>query len=362
MDWNRDLVGVVWVSPIRSTLQGLANMISQFSQQSGPLVDLPQALQHVTIQADLNDQDSFALVDIELNDDDLARELAKMVADALETSVPRTGPGLGASADAGENLMFQPQTMIAMETLVREVQSDKLIAVRNRSQAVKLTMRRPESLEPLMDAIAADAGHQQQLATRIEKLKKIGQAIKAYQQDHGHLPPPGRADATEPGPNGFSWRVAILPQLGYQELYDQFNFSERWDSPHNRKVAEQIPDEFDSGNGAKTRWAVFVGPDGAFELNGEEPPTLERIEDRKIWTALVLEVSPAHAAEWTAPGGIEDTSQTIDTFGMPDENGVLMLNASFQVRAIKKKPEKIQAVLTRSGGENLGRLDFIRLE
>ena len=89
---------------------------------------------------------------------------------------------------------------------------------------------------------------------------------------------------------------------------------------------------------------------------------MERIEDRKIWTALVLEVSPAHAAEWTAPGGIEDTSQTIDTFGMPDENGVLMLNASFQVRAIKKKPENIQAVLTRSGGENLGRLDFIRLE
>jgi len=363
MDWNRDLVCIVWVSPIRSTLQGLANMVSQFSQQSGPLIDLPQALQNLTVQADLDNQQSFATVDIELNDEGLARELAKMIADALQASESPIGlNGNRASAEAMENLMFQPRTLAALESLVSEVQKSNLISVRNRSQAINLSMRRPESLVQLIEAIVTDANRQQQLAERIDKLEKIGRALQAYNQSHGHLPHPGLSDAAEPGPVGFSWRVAILPELGYQQLYDEFHFSERWDSPHNRKVAEQIPEEFRMGNGTQTRWRVFTGPDGAFQVSDEEPPTLDRITDRKIWTALVVESSPENAAEWTAPGGISGTNRITDTFGMPDENGVLMLNASFQVRAVKKKPEKIQAVLSRSGGESLSRQDFLRLE
>ena len=34
-----------------------------------------------------------------------------------------------------------------------------------------------------------------------------------------------------------SWRVAILPYLGLDNLYKQFHLDEPWDSPHNIKLS-----------------------------------------------------------------------------------------------------------------------------
>ena len=42
----------------------------------------------------------------------------------------------------------------------------------------------------------------------------------------------------------YSWRVAILPYLGHNELYEQYRFSEPWDSEHNRAVTAKMPSVF----------------------------------------------------------------------------------------------------------------------
>ena len=43
-----------------------------------------------------------------------------------------------------------------------------------------------------------------------------------------------------------SWRVAILPMLGYKSLYEEFHLDEPWDSEHNKSLIAKMPKEFQS--------------------------------------------------------------------------------------------------------------------
>lgn len=45
-----------------------------------------------------------------------------------------------------------------------------------------------------------------------------------------------------------SWRVHMLPFLGYQELYQQFKLDEPWNSPRNLTLLNKMPDIFRSGD------------------------------------------------------------------------------------------------------------------
>jgi hypothetical protein len=53
-------------------------------------------------------------------------------------------------------------------------------------------------------------------------LKRIGLALHNYHEVHGYFFPAYIAD--ENGKPMHSWRVLILPYLGEDELYDQYNF------------------------------------------------------------------------------------------------------------------------------------------
>jgi hypothetical protein len=69
------------------------------------------------------------------------------------------------------------------------------------------------------------------------------------------------------GPNerlGLSWRVALLPALGEEDLYKQFKLNEPWDSEHNKQLIAKMPKVFaspgkDAGVG-KTYLRSFAGP------------------------------------------------------------------------------------------------------
>src|SRR5262249_11860881 len=69
-----------------------------------------------------------------------------------------------------------------------------------------------------------------------------------------------------------SWRVAILPFLNEEALYQQFKLDEPWDSTHNLVLAAKtpsvyaLPSFFDKGEPPNTTcFQVFVGPGAAFE-------------------------------------------------------------------------------------------------
>lgn len=78
-----------------------------------------------------------------------------------------------------------------------------------------------------------------------KNLARISAALEAYRQAHDDRFPPS-AIAGRDGGGGplHSWRVAILPYLGYQKLHDAYRFDEAWDSAHNKALLSQLPDLF----------------------------------------------------------------------------------------------------------------------
>ena len=60
-----------------------------------------------------------------------------------------------------------------------------------------------------------------------------------YHDTYGTFPPAATTDGADKPL--LSWRVAILPFLEQQPLYEQFHLDEPWDSPHNKTLIEQMP-------------------------------------------------------------------------------------------------------------------------
>lgn len=75
-------------------------------------------------------------------------------------------------------------------------------------------------------------------------LTKITLALLTYDAEYGCLPPAIVADAE--GQALYSWRVLILPQLGQQTLYEQFQLDKPWDDPANLPLVAKMPEVFHS--------------------------------------------------------------------------------------------------------------------
>ncbi len=76
----------------------------------------------------------------------------------------------------------------------------------------------------------------------VNNLKQIALALHIYHDQYGCFPPPVVRGAD--GTPMHSWRVLILPFLGdsdSRELYKQYDFSQPWDGPNNRSLAQLMP-------------------------------------------------------------------------------------------------------------------------
>jgi hypothetical protein len=156
-----------------------------------------------------------------------------------------------------------------------------------------------------------------------------------------------------------SWRVMILPYLGYDNLFRQFKFDEPWDSEHNRKLIAQMPAEFRTGNpkideAGKTRILVPVGERTIFPPNGE-CCTPAQVSDGLFMTIMIVEAAVESVAVWTKPGDWEFDPKAVDPIkGLlnPNANGFLASFARGQVSVISKDlgPTMLRLLFTRDSG------------
>jgi hypothetical protein len=130
----------------------------------------------------------------------------------------------------------------------------------------------------------------------VNNLKQIALAFHNHHDANGQFPNVLRDDQGTPT---LSWRVAILPYLEQNELYNRFHLDEPWDSEHNAKLIPLIPKVFQVGGEGegKTYYQGFAGKGTA--LDRSEPVRLQNITDGTSNTVLVVE--GGEAVEWSRP-------------------------------------------------------------
>lgn len=126
-------------------------------------------------------------------------------------------------------------------------------------------------------------------------LKQLAIALHNYHDTYGSFPPPYVVDID--GRPIHSWRILILPSLGESELYDQYDFNEPWNGPHNSMLADQMPTVFGCPDqqvwewhagvrrwkSSMTNYVALVGANAAFK-----PDTHRNLSDFKGGTADTL--------------------------------------------------------------------------
>ena len=112
-----------------------------------------------------------------------------------------------------------------------------------------------------------------------------------------------RAIFADDGTPLLSWRVALLPFLEQQNLYDQFNLDEPWDSPNNIALISLMPNIFahpEVANG-QTVYQIVVGEETGFLPDDRRGLTFEDLRDGSSNTIMVVETAPENAVVWTQP-------------------------------------------------------------
>ncbi|TWT76418.1 hypothetical protein CA13_69120 [Planctomycetes bacterium CA13] len=189
-------------------------------------------------------------------------------------------------------------------------------------------------------------------------LKQIGLALHNHHSAYRSLPDRAIRDAD--GKPLLSWRVAILPFLEANELYDQFHLDEPWDSPHNRTLIPLMPKTFvDPSAPLAPGMTVFQLPVGTEVFFPEEGTRKFRdVIDGLSTTIMVIEANRDQAVEWTKPQDVQvDLDNPLPQFGNSHPGGCHVLFGDGAVKFISSSIDlgTIKAMLTYSGKEPIGR-------
>lgn len=191
-------------------------------------------------------------------------------------------------------------------------------------------------------------------AVSVNNLKQIALAFHNYHDAYRAMPPQAICDAK--GKPLLSWRVAILPFIEQDSLYRQFKLDEPWDSEHNLKLLDKIPELYRTVNNVKVKpaetfYQVFTGPDTLYP-KPDSKPRLQTITDGTSNTLMVVEAGTA--VPWTKPEdiAIEPKKDLPKLGGLFDGD----FHAAFcdgSVRMITRnaKPASVRAAISPTGGE-----------
>lgn len=132
-----------------------------------------------------------------------------------------------------------------------------------------------------------------------QKRNAVAQAFGEYVENRRQFP-----SATINGKSYLSWRVELLPFLGYPELYAMFDIESRYNSPLNNRLIDLMPPEYEttSSKGKTT----LVAPISSFTAYWSDKPTsLLRLEDGVSDTVGIVDVDASKAVTWTRPVDLE---------------------------------------------------------
>ncbi|MCC9644056.1 DUF1559 domain-containing protein [Rhodopirellula sp. JC740] len=203
-----------------------------------------------------------------------------------------------------------------------------------------------------------------QRLSSIKNLEKIASALNAYASDHGAYPAPYTTDRS--GRRLHSWRVAILPYLGEEGLYNRIDKDVAWNEGDNEQLMwSEMPAVFRhpelQGWGVGTVYQLVTGTGTLFPATGPLGPA--SATDGATKTILVVEgAMDGMTDSWMEPYDV-DIQQIGGAINGPSgkglggatEGGVCVATVDGRGYFLPDTtpPLTVQALLTPRGGEPL---------
>jgi hypothetical protein len=193
----------------------------------------------------------------------------------------------------------------------------------------------------------------------VESMNQLKQIAISFQNFHaGYRKFPASASMTREGSVGteasqlqpFSWRVAILPFIDENELFEQYRFDEPWDSEANLKLLSRIPKLYRrlgasaSQRVGHTNYQGFADGTGAIGI--EDGFRMQDMLDGTSDTLLIMETESS--VPWTKPQDLRELPEFAD--------GAVLRYALVDGSVRTMDPidiEKLKALITRDGGERV---------
>ncbi len=199
---------------------------------------------------------------------------------------------------------------------------------------------------------------QRQMTVDAGKMRRMAIAMLNYHDTNRHFPLIGSFDDQKKPL--LSWRVHLLPFLGHQQLYERFHLDEPWDSEHNRKLVEEMPNVYLSSDRVPmkpgTTTFVRVVGDDTLCVATDGKIQIRDVQDGTTNTAMTVEVGEKHAVEWTKPVDLEFDKATLRSALFERfEDSTLIGFADGSTRIVPKTviDDTLWAIFTRAGGERV---------
>lgn len=195
--------------------------------------------------------------------------------------------------------------------------------------------------------------------SRMNNFKQI--ALGLHNHESAKSAFPAWASYDNSGKPLLSWRVQLLPYMEQMKLYNQFHLDEPWDSEHNRKLIDQMP-EFYADPDPAVRAAIgdrgrttFLAPRAEGTVfGGREGIKFGDLKDGSSQTIMVVEVVPQRAVVWTKPDDWEvDLANPLDGVKRSDRDGFVAAWGDGHASIISNDAdaEEFRGNLTYDGGE-----------
>jgi hypothetical protein len=308
---GNDLFAAINVTSLRPLVQmGLAQSREPIPPEAKPFLDALNLIDSAELTVNISRAGTTSLV-AHANDAPAAEQIEKLLVDAAaqykeqmtaELAKQKTSedPVERAAAQYAERISnrwtqpFMP-TREGADLVFFRVEGD------NSQQQQLVSVAIIGVLVALLLPAVQAAREAARRSVSLNNLKMLLLSFHVYNDKHKVLPP--HAIYSAEGKPLLSWRVAMLPYLEENELYEQFHLDEPWDSEHNRALIARMPAVFENPNLAepgKTNYLAVVGKECVFDGTSKGAP-FSNLIDGSSMTIMLVEADADRAVEWTKP-------------------------------------------------------------
>ncbi len=352
------------IQSVRPMISGIAKQqAQQLPPPVQPLGDLPELIDAMLLQVNLEGTGAKLQLTLLCVDEEAASRVEAILNDSIQfmrqMSMQQMQRGMAQSGESPELQQAMDKYASRMgdmvvKTLTPTRDGRRVIINVESSAGIATTGVLVGLLLPAVQA-AREAARRM---SGSNNMKQIGLALHNYHAAYNRLPPP--AIVNEAGEPLLSWRVAILPFIEQQALYEQFHMDEPWDSEHNLPLSEKLPAVYAHPSAptppGHTVYHAVVGDEYAFKSG--ENLGFRDITDGTSNTVMIVETSGDASVPWSKPEDVEiDPEDPLVHMGRNHQGGFHVVMGDGAVKFITHSIDLslFNALLTRAGGEVVDR-------